>query len=226
MYTTLFANGGIGNAYDNQLFPIYFCNYMMYLLLAVSLWTNKQSKFFKLMATFVAYGGAFGALITLFVTPPGFGDWFKLQSAFSHSCMLVGCLWLFVGGYVKINVYNLVPYTIGLLSCGVVGGAVELIFYLAGLPSPNAMYLVHGPAECPAFQWWMFALVMLFIIFVFTSLWEHFTRKKENRWFKTYHDLYIYFPERKAKAALITQENTIPTTQENLEQNDDGEQKS
>lgn len=24
MYTTLFANGGIGNSYDNQLFPIYF----------------------------------------------------------------------------------------------------------------------------------------------------------------------------------------------------------
>ena len=88
------------------------------------------------------------------------------------------------------------------------------------------MYLVYKPAECPAFQWWMFALGMLLIIFVFTSLWEHFTREKENRWFKTYYDLYIYFPERKAKVALITQENTIPTTQENLEQNDDGEQKS
>lgn len=122
MYTTLFNNGGIGNSYDNQLFPIFFCNYMMYLLLAVALWWNKESKFFKCMATFVAYGGTLGALITLFVTPPGFGDWGTLQSAFSHSCMLVGSLWLFVGGYVKINVYNLVPYTLGMLSCGIVGG--------------------------------------------------------------------------------------------------------
>lgn len=199
MYTTFFSNGGVGNAYDNQLFPIYFCNYMMYLLLAVSLWWNKESKFFKGMATFVAYGGTFGALITLFVTPPGFNDWSTLQAAFSHSCMLVGCLWLFIGGYVKINVYNLVPYSIGMLSCGVVGGIVELIFYLGGLPSPNAMYLVHGPYELPEFQWWMFLICMLAIIFIFTSLWEHFTRKKEDRWFKKVDDLYIYFPKRQKK---------------------------
>lgn len=204
MYTTFFTNGGVGNAYDNQLFPIYFCNYMMYLLLAVSLWSNKKSKFFKNMATFVAYGGTFGALITLFVTPPGFNDWMTLQAAFSHSCMLVGCLWLFVGGYVKINVYNLVPYTLGLLTCGVVGGIVELIFFLGGLPSPNAMYLVHGPVELPEFQWWMFALVMLVIIFAFTSLWEYFTRKKEDRWYKTYKDLYLYFPEKRIQNKVST----------------------
>lgn len=199
MYTSFFANNGIGNAYDNQLFPIFFCNYMMYLLLATSFWWNKESKIFKCLSTFVAYGGTFGALITLFVTPPGFSDWSTLQSALSHSCLLIGSLWLFVGGYVKINVYNLIPYSIGLLSCGVVGGLVELIFYLGGLPSPNAMYLVHGPYELPEFKWWMFALCMLFIIFVFTALWEHFTRRKEDRWFKNKQDLYIYFPQRKKK---------------------------
>ena len=46
MYTTFFMQNGVGNAYDNQLFPIYFCNYMMYLLLATSLWANKETKFF------------------------------------------------------------------------------------------------------------------------------------------------------------------------------------
>ena len=205
MYTTLFDNGGIGNSYDNQLFPIYFCNYMMYLLLFASLWWNKKSKLFKCMSTFVAYGGTFGALITLFVTPPGFSSWMTLQAAFSHSCMLVGCLWLFVGGYVKISVYNLVPYSMGLLSCGVVGGLVELIFYLGGLPSPNAMYLVHGPNELPAFKWWMFVICMLALIFAFTSLWEYFTKPKEKRWYKTHEDLYLYFPKKKAKLALETQ---------------------
>lgn len=193
-YVTFFNNGGgSGLAADNMLFPIYFCNYMMDVLVVVSLWPNKETRFFKNMATFVAYGGAFGALITLFVTPPGFAGWGSLQSAFSHSCLLLGCLWLFVGGYVKINVYNLIPYSMGLLSCGVVGGIVELIFYLGGLPSPNAMYLVHGPHELPEFQWWMFAICMLVIIFAFTALWELCTRKKENRWYKTTKDLQIYF---------------------------------
>lgn len=200
MYTTFFTNGtGIGNAYDNQLFPIYFCNYMMYLLLIASLWTNKESKFFKIFATFVAYGGTFGALITLFITPPQVGVWAEFQAALSHSCLLTGSLWLFVGGYVKISVYNLVPYTMGLLSCGVVGGVVELIFFLGGRPSPNAMYLVHGPAEMPEMQWWMIALLMLVIIFAFTTLWERFTRKKEDRWYKTAKDLEWYFPPKKSK---------------------------
>ena len=200
MYVTLMTNDGhSGTCYDNQLFPIFFCNWMMYLLLAVSLWWNKESKFFKGMATFVAYGGTFGALITLFVTPPGFVSWGSLQSAFSHTCLLIGCLWLFVGGYVKINVFNLAPYSIGLLSCGVVGGVVELIYFLCGLESPNAMYLVHGPYELPEFQWWMFVICMLAIIFVFTSIWEYFTRKKEDRWYCNYKDIYIYFPEHKKR---------------------------
>lgn len=213
MYTTFFMQNGVGNAYDNQLFPIYFCNYMMYLLLATSLWANKETKFFKIMATFVAYGGTFGALITLFVTPPGFSSWFNLQSAFSHTCLLIGSLWLFVGGYVKINVFNVVPYAYGLLSCGVVGGIVELIFYLGGLPSPNAMYLVHGPVELPEFKWWMFAIVMLLLIFIFTMIWEHLTRKKEDRWFKTSKDLFMYLPTRKVKNITTTQ-----TTQESLDE--------
>ena len=199
-YVTFFlSDTGVGKIYDNQLFPIYFCNYMMYLLLIVSLWPNKKSKFFLNMATFVAWGGVFGALITLFVTPPGFSSWFNLQSAFSHTCLLMGCLWLFVGGYVKLNVYNLFPYANGLLSCGVVGGIVELIFYLGGKPSPNAMYLTHGPIELPEFKWWMFALAMSAIIFIFTMIWEFFTRKKEERWYKTNKDLFIYLPIIKKK---------------------------
>lgn len=88
------------------------------------------------------------------------------------------------------------------------------------------MYLVYGPAECPAFQWWMFALVMLFIIFVFTSLWEHFTRKKKKTDGLKLIMTFTYISPKKAKVALITQENTIPTRQENFQQNDDSEQKS
>lgn len=197
IYTSFFNNGGSGTAADNQLFPIYFCNYMMDLLLIVSLWPNKSSRFFKILSTFVAYGGTFGGLITLFATDPGFGNWPKLQSAFSHSCLLLGCLFLFVGGYVKINVFNLVPYFFGLLSCGVIGGLVELIFYLGELESPNAMYLVHGPVELPVFKWWMFVLSMLAIIFVFTALWEHFSRKKEDRWFRTSENLFEYIPRKR-----------------------------
>lgn len=200
MYTTLMNNDGFsGNCYNNQLFPIYFCNYIMYLVLAVSLWWNKNSRFFKSMATFTAYGGVIGATLSILVRPPVFGVWSITQSALSHSCLLIACLWLFVGGYVKINVFNLAPFSLGLMSCGVVGGVVELIYFLCGQESPNAMYLINGPEELPAFKWWMFVICMLVAIFAFTSLWEYFTRKKEDRWYCNYKDIYIYFPEHKRR---------------------------
>lgn len=203
IYVSYVRNGGgSGFAADNQIFPIYFCNYMMFLLVITALWNNKESKFFKAMATFVAYGGTFGALITLFVTPPGLGAIATAQAAFSHSFMLLGCLWLFVGGYVKINVYNTVIFVLGLLSCGVVGGAVELFHYAFKLPSPNAMYLVHGPVELPEFKWWMFFIALTAIVFVFTCIWEYFTRPKAERWYKTSRDLQLYFPSKKTKEKI------------------------
>ena len=125
-----------------------------------------------------------------------------------------------MGGYVKINVYNLIPYSIGLLSCGVVVGIVELIFHLGGLPSPNAMYLVHGPYELPEFQWWMFALCMLAIVFAFTAIWELCTHKKEDRWYKTTKDIYIYFPHRKnAQSMSIANSESETETKALDEQN-------
>lgn len=200
MWVTLIQNvkqgGNYGNAYDNILFPIYFCNFMMYLLLIVAFIPRKDTKFYRWIATFTAYGGVFGALITVFATPPDFTDFESVKSALSHTFLLMGCVYLFVGGYIKINVYNLVPYTAGLLSCGPLGGIIELIYFACGLPSPNAMYLVHGPNELPEFKWWMFVLCMLAIIFAFTVVWEFCTRKKEDRWYKTIRDLKLYFPEK------------------------------
>lgn len=173
-------NGNFCEAYDNILFPIYFCNFMMYLLLITSIWKDKDSKIFRWISTFVAYGGVFGSLITFFVTFPNFSSFESIKSAFSHTFMLIGCLYLFVGKYVKINVYNLVPYFAVLLSCAIVGCIVELIFYLCGLQNPNSMYLVYGPWELSEFKCWMFAIVMLALLFIFTSLWEHFVKKKRS----------------------------------------------
>lgn len=139
---------GHATAYDNILFPIFFCNASMYLLIIVSLLKNKQGKLFYYLATFVAYAGTFGALITLFechyfAGPNPDLSFGNFKSMISHSTMMVGCLYLFVGGYVKIRVSNLIPYCVGLVGCLVLGIAVNSLFAAFGLPSPNAMYLVE-----------------------------------------------------------------------------------
>lgn len=202
MYVSFFENkdGNTGFAWDNQLFPIYFCNLVMYLLLIVSVWPDKSTKLYQNIATFTAWGGIFGGLITLFAQDVDVHNWYNFQSSLSHSCLLIGSLYLFAGKYIKLNVYNLVPYTFGLLGTGVVGGIVELIFFLAGRPSPNSMYLVHGPVEMPAMHGGYFALAMIAIIFVITVLFEQFTRKDEStRWYKTTNDLWMYLPKRTIK---------------------------
>ena len=216
MYLTFFTNrgpdGGFvnhGNAYGNQLFPIYFCNFIMYLNLVCAIWNDKSTRLFKNVACFSAWGGIFGSLITLFSTNPGFdpflanpsaatfwGAWPEFQSAFSHTCLLIGSLLLIFQGHVKLSVYNLVPYSFGIVASACLGGLVMLAYYLGGKPIPNAMYMLHGPAEAPGMHGGYFALAMIAIIFVITAIYEEIAKRKDKSsiWYNSNEDLSIYLP--------------------------------
>lgn len=178
-----FLRGNSPVAADNMLFPIYFCNMSMYLLVVVAIWGNKQTKFFGHMATVVAYAGMFGALISLFypeyyIHGGSIFDWYVLKSMLSHSTMLLGCLYLFVGGYFKINRFNVVSYSIGLLFFGAVGLLVNWIFALAGLNAPNAMYLQHPPIEdVPFLNVYVIAALMLILVFAISFSYEALAKK-------------------------------------------------
>jgi len=166
-----FLNGNPAIAADNMLFPIYFCNLSMYLLVIVAFWGNKKTKFFNQIATLVAYAGMFGALISLFYPDyylhgTTIFEWGVFKSMLSHSTMLIGCLYLFVGGYFKVNRYNVVTYTIGLLFFGAVGLIVNWTFAAAGLNAPNAMYLQHPPIEdVPFLNVYVIAVLMVLLVF-------------------------------------------------------------
>ncbi len=204
-----FLKSGSASVPNWILFPIHFCNFMMYMLLVVSLWPNKQSKFFKIMATVVAYGGFFGAAITLIqndyvVNDPTFQNWTSVKSLLSHSTMMIGSLWLFVGGYVKIRVSNVLSYSAGLLASGGVAGIVMGIFSLAGLAVPNSMYLL-APAigGVNLTMGYYIALYMLILVFIFTVIWEFFACKKGERWYNTMKKYFLSFKEKqKAKATV------------------------
>ncbi len=170
-----FLKGNQAVAADNMLFPIYFCNMSMYLLLIVALWADKKSRTFNYLATFAAYAGVFGALISLFY-PQYYLDgttifeWGVFKSMLSHSTMLMGCLYLFVGGYFKIDKYNVVVYAVGLLGFGLIGIVVNQVFALAGLHAPNAMYLQHAPIEsAPFLNAYSIAAMMLVVVIGISS---------------------------------------------------------
>ena len=195
-----FLKNGKAEAYDNILFPIYFCNFIMYLLLICAFMPNKESRVFKVFATFVAYAGVFGSVITLVITPFEIpATYERVKSLVSHVTMLWGCLYLFVGGYVKIGVFNLIPYVIGLAGCGIVGVIVNAVFLWAGLGERNAMYLQHPPAEAPMLSCWAISGLMLLVIFIFAALYECFAYGKQKRFYKSAQMMWEYFPQPEKK---------------------------
>lgn len=153
LWVEFLTNNGQAFAYDNMLFPIYFCNLSMYLLVVTAFWGDKTTKAFKSVATVTGYAGTFGALISLFYPEYYFqaGTMLTLgvmKSMLSHSTMLVGSLFLITGNYFKIDVkQNVIVYSVGLLAYGLIGVLVNWTFTANGLHNPNAMYLTHPPIE-------------------------------------------------------------------------------
>ena len=184
-----FLTNGSATAADNILFPIYFCNFTMLLLMVVGFIRNKNSVVFRILATLTAYGGIVGGLVTLFypefyMWTPDFRSWYVWKSFLSHSTMLLGSLYLFVGGFVKIRVDNTVYLAGGLVLTLIVGLTVNALFAACSLPDPNAMYLQKSPiAEVPFLNGYVIGFLMLSLTFIFTAIWECFACPKGCRWY-------------------------------------------
>ena len=175
MWTTyLTSSDNYGLVFDNILFPIYFCNLAMYCLLVCS-FLNTKKKFFTIFATFTAWAGIFGSLISLFypeyyLNTPSLKDWSVLKSLLSHSTMLIGSLYLFVGNYIKLNVNNVIYYSYGLIGCLFVGLFNNFFLGLFGRDI-NSMYLKNPPlADVPFLNFITIPLLMVLVIFVSSQI--------------------------------------------------------
>ncbi len=182
-----YLNGESPIARDNMLFPIYFCNLTMYFLMAVSLWGNKKTKMFKYLAIIAAYAGVFGSLISLFYPDYYLGsqsmfEWGVMKSMLSHSTMLIGSLYLFVGKYFKAEFKNSYVYGIGLLFFGLIGVIVNSVFAAADLHDPNAMYLHRPPiAEVPILNVYTIAFAMLMFTMAIGFLLDNGIKKSTEK---------------------------------------------
>lgn len=151
---------------DNILFPIYFCNLSMILLLITSLIRNKQGKVFNLLAITTSYAAIFGSIISLFYPEfytyeTGF-SYHIFKSFLSHSVMLLGALYLLTNDYFKIERKNAITFTKGLSIFLIDGIIVNLIFYIAKLDTPNSMYLLKPPIE----GLWILNAYVIAILFI------------------------------------------------------------
>jgi len=191
-YSTLYVDyftTGSAEISSAMLLPIYPCNIAMWLLLIVAFIKNKESKVFKILAEITFYLGIVGgiagvALNEIYASNPNLADWDVMNGLLSHVTMLFGCIYLLVGGYIRIRVDNMISIVLGLLLLFVDGWLIIGLYRAFSLDPPNSMYLLEPPLEAlPWFNTYLIGLLAIVLFFTFTSIYELIRLPKEERWY-------------------------------------------
>lgn len=185
LWVDYFMSGGNATIENNHILPVYPCNVVMWMLLVASLVKNKKSLLFQILSEFCFYAGAVCGVIGIvlninFGNNPTLADYDILKGLLSHSTMLYGCLYMLVGRFIRIRVFNTVSVTAG-LSCFVVcGWFVNRLYEQFGMEAPDGMFLKSNPylSVSPIILggW---AIVLLFFAL---AIWE-LRLDKEERWY-------------------------------------------
>ena len=112
LWVDYLKSGGYVYVGSVHIFPMYPCNIIMWMLLIAAFTENKKGRFFKLVAEFCftigTVCGAIGILLNMnFAANPTLLDYGVLKGLLSHSTMLFGCIYLFVGRYVRLNISSM-----------------------------------------------------------------------------------------------------------------------
>ena len=188
LYVDYFTTGS-AEVSSTMILAVYPCNVAMWFLVAVAFMKNVNGQFFKHLAVATFYLGLVGGIVGIvinenYIANPNLADWDILKGLLSHSTMLVGCIYLLVGGYIKIRVDNLIG-VVGMLLFLVLDGGIVIGLHKAfNLDPPNCMYLLENPLpQLPWFNTWLIGILGVAICFGFTAIYEQLTLEKEERWY-------------------------------------------
>lgn len=185
LWVDYFTTGG-ATLENNQLLPVYPCNVVMWMLLVASLIRNKKRLLFQLLSEFCFYGGFICGVLgivlnTNFGNNPTLADYDILKGLLSHSTMLFGCLYMFVGKFMKIRVFNAVSMVAGLMTFVFCGIGVNALYEYFGMEAPDGMWLKSNPyISVPPL---VLGLVFVVILFIALHLWD-LRLPVEERWYK------------------------------------------
>ena len=188
LYVDFFTEG-VAEVYATMILPLYPCNVAMWLLVITAFIKNKQSKTFKVIAEITFYlgliGGIFGiAFNEIYGNNPTLAEWHVLHGLLSHVTLLLGCVWILVGGYIKIRVSNVISIVIGLLLLFVDGWLLIGLYRLFNLNPVNCMFLLEPPLESvPFLNTYLIGLIAIVLFFSITAIYEQIALKKEERWY-------------------------------------------
>lgn len=186
LWVDYFVSGGNATIENNHILPVYPCNVVMWMLLAAALMKDKKRVIFRLLSEFCFYGGivcgVLGIVLNVnFDNTPTLADYDVLKGMVSHSTMLFGCIYMMVGGYIKIRVFNAVSVTAGLATFVVCGLFVNALYDLCGMEAPDGMFLRSNP-YIPVSPLILGCIVVL-VMFGVLALYE-LRLPKEERWYR------------------------------------------
>lgn len=185
LWVDYFVSGGNATIENNQILPVYPCNVVMWMLLVASLLQNKKRLLFQVLSEFCFFVGSICGIVGIvlnvnFGNTPTLADYDILKGMLSHSTMLFGCLYMMVGKYVRIRVFNAVSVTIGLGTFVICGVGVNMLYEHFGMTPPDGMFLKSNPytSVSPV----ILGLWAIVIMFCVLAVWE-MRLPKEERWY-------------------------------------------
>ncbi len=185
LWVDFFVSGGTATIENNQILPVYPCNVVMWMLLVASLIKNKDRLLFQLLGEFCFYGGVVCGVVGIalnanFGANPTLADYDILKGMLSHSTMLLGCLYMRVGGFVRVRMFNVVSVTAGLACFVLCGIVVNGLYTHFGMVPPDGMFLRSNPYLKVSPIWLGLGVVAL--MFILLSIREH-KLPEEERWY-------------------------------------------
>lgn len=183
-WVEFFETQGSATVEANFILPVYPCNVVMWMLLASSLIKNKNSVIFNVLAEFCFYGGIVCGVIGIvfnanFDANPTLADYYVLKGLLSHSTMLFGCIYMLVGKFIKIRVFNAFSVTVGLATFVVCGLVVNGLYTAFGMTPPDGMFLLSNPYFNVSPM--ILGVIAVLIMWAILALYER-RLPKEERW--------------------------------------------
>ncbi len=188
LYVDYFTTGSAEVA-SPMLLPIFPCNIIMWTLLIVAFARKRESVVYRILVEATFYLGIVGGAIGIILNErygrvPDLADWETLKGLLSHSTMIFGCLYLLVGGYLKIRVFNTLSVFTGLCFFLIDGGLIIGLYRLCRMDPPNTMFLLEPPLPaCPWFNTLFMGLLGTLLVFALTALYERCALPREDRWY-------------------------------------------
>lgn len=173
----------------SMLLPIHPCNIIMWLLVIVAFFKNRESTVCKILSEFTFWAGIICGTVGILVNEnyantPTLADYDVLKGLLSHSTMLIGCIYILVGKFIKIRVSNVKSVFFGLCLFIVDGVLINALYSIFGLDPCNSMYLLEPPFDTmPWLNTLVIGIIGLGICFAVTATYEKAFLPLEERWY-------------------------------------------